>query len=115
MASKEYDLENRTYLFARECRQLVNKLPKSVSNIEDSKQLVRSSGSVGANYIEANESFSKKDFLYRIKVCRKEAKESVLWLNLLSDLNSDEYEFQSLIDEAVELKKIFSTIIKNSQ
>ena len=115
MASKEYDLENRTYLFARECRQLVNKLPKSVSNIEDSKQLVRSSGSVGANYIEANESFSKKDFLYRIKICRKESKESVLWLNLLSDLNSDEYEFQSLIDEAVELKKIFSTIIKNSQ
>ena len=115
VASKEYDLENRTYLFARECRQLVNKLPKSVSNIEDSKQLVRSSGSVGANYIEANESFSKKDFLYRIKICRKESKESVLWLNLLSDLNSDEYEFQSLIDEAVELKKIFSTIIKNSQ
>jgi len=92
----------------------VNKLPKSVSNIEDSKQLVRSSGSVGANYIEANESLSKKDFLYRIKICRKEAKESVLWLNLLSDLNSDEFEFQLLINEAVELKKIFSTIIKNS-
>jgi len=84
-------------------------------NIEDSKQLVRSSGSVGANYIEANESFSKKDFLYRIKICRKEAKESVLLLNLLNDLNSAEFEFQALIDEAVELKKIFSTIIKNSE
>lgn len=115
MAPKEYDLENRTYLFARDCRQLVKKLPKFVSNIEDSKQLVRSSGSVGANYIEANESFSKKDFLYRVKICRKEAKESVLWLNLLNDLNSDEFEFHPLIDEAVELKKIFSTIIKNSE
>jgi len=42
--------------------------------------LVRASGSVGANYIEANESLSKKDFLMRVKICRKEAKESRYWL-----------------------------------
>ena len=55
----------------------MKKLPKTLSNIEDSKQLTRSSGSIGANYIEANESWSKKDFQMRIKICRKESKESI--------------------------------------
>ena len=74
--SKQYDLEERTYEFARRCRDFVKRLPKSISNIEYGKQLVRSSGSQAANYIEANESLSKKDFAYRIRICRKETKES---------------------------------------
>jgi four helix bundle protein len=53
-----------------------SKIRKCQSNIEDSKQVIRSSGSVAANYIEANEALSKKDFLMRIKICRKEAKET---------------------------------------
>ncbi|RZJ56361.1 MAG: four helix bundle protein [Flavobacterium sp.] len=61
----------------------MKKLPRTIQTIEDGKQLVRSSGSVGANYIEANESLSKKDFCYRVKICRKEAKESIYWLTLL--------------------------------
>jgi four helix bundle protein len=113
---KEYDLEERTFLFARECRLLVRKLPKTIETVDDCKQLVRSSGSVGANYIEANEALSKKDFKYRIKICRKESKESILWLRLLSDMNlSQKTEIDSLINEADELKKIFSTILKNSE
>ena len=52
---KSYDLEERTFIFARDCRLLVSKLPKSIANYEDGKQLVKSSGSVGANYIGANE------------------------------------------------------------
>ena len=76
MSKKIYDLEERTFIFAKECRFLLKKLPKTIQIFEDGKQLVRSSGSVGANYIEANESLSKKDFCYRIKICRKEAKES---------------------------------------
>ena len=72
---KKYDLEERTFLFASKVRALTKQLYHSIENIEDIKQLVRSSGSVGANYIEANESLSKKDFLMRIKICRKEAKE----------------------------------------
>jgi four helix bundle protein len=62
--------------FVRNVRVLVKKLDKTLTNIEDGKQLVRSSGSVGENYIEANESLSKKDFMMRIKISRKEAKEA---------------------------------------
>ncbi len=76
MSDKIYDLEERTLQFAITSRLFLKKLPRTISNIEDTKQLVRSSGSVGANYIEANESLSKKDFCYRIKICRKESKES---------------------------------------
>ncbi len=82
-SSKQYDLEDRTFEFARDVRAFVKVLPKTLSNIEDGKQLIRSSGSVGANYIEANESLSKKDFIMRIKISRKEAKESQYWLKLI--------------------------------
>jgi four helix bundle protein len=113
---KKYDLEERTYTFAKHCRILVNKFSYSVSNREDSKQLVRSSGSIGANYIEANEALSKKDFLYRIKVSRKEAKESKYWLRLLKVTNVDlEQEIEELITESDELRKILSAIINSSE
>jgi len=80
--SKYYDLEERTYKFAKRCRDFVKKLPKIMANIEYGRQLIKSSGSQAANYIEANESLSKKDFAYRIRICRKETKESCLWLRL---------------------------------
>ncbi len=63
----KYDLEERTYKLAYDCRDFVKKLPRTISNIEYAKQLIRSSGSVAANYIEANESLSKKDFFHRIR------------------------------------------------
>lgn len=69
---KYFDLEERTFQFAKAVRMFVKKIPRTVANIEDSKQVVRSSGSIGANYIEANEALSKADFAYRIKICRKE-------------------------------------------
>jgi four helix bundle protein len=72
--SKQYDLEDRTFAFAKRVRAFVKRLPKTLANIEDERQLINASGSVGANYIEANEALSKKDFLMRIKICRKEAK-----------------------------------------
>jgi four helix bundle protein len=81
--TKQYDLEDRTFLFAKEVRTFIKDIPRTVASIEDTKQLVRSSGSIGANYIEANESLSKRDFLMRIKICRKEAKESRYWLQLI--------------------------------
>ena len=80
---KRFDLEDRTFAFAKRARALVKELPKTIGNVEDARQLVRSSGSVGANYIEANESLSKKDFVLRIKICRKEAKETRYWLCLI--------------------------------
>ncbi len=113
--NKPYDLEERTYLFAKNCRIYVQKLPKTISNLEDGKQLVRSSGSVGANYIEANEKLSDKDFLFRIKISRKEAKESKYWIRLLQELNLNCTEnARSLLDEADELRKKFSSIISKS-
>ena len=115
--SKTYDLEDRTLAFAKKVRALVKKLPKTLSNIEDGKQLVRASGSVGANYIEANESLSKKDFIMRIKICRKEAKESRYWLRLLETNHKQEQEKtrKNLINEATELMKIFGAILQKSQ
>lgn len=73
--------------------------------MEDGKQLIRSAGSVGANYIEANEALSKKDFLFRLKISRKEAKESIYWLRLITETNSQDYKKKGnqLIDEAIEL------------
>lgn len=114
---KQYDLEERTLVFARHIRFFVKQLPRSIATIEDGKQVVRSSGSVGANYIEANESLSKKDFVMRVKICRKEAKETRYWLKLL-DVSSDsniEKERVRLIQEADELTKIFGSIIEKSK
>jgi four helix bundle protein len=115
--SKQYDLEDRTLEFAKRVRIFVKKLPKTIANIEDGKQVVRASGSIGANYIEANESLSKKDFLLRIKICRKEAKETRFWLKLIdTNDNADlEKERNELIQEANELMNIFGSIIRKSK
>ena len=72
--SKQYDLEERTFQFAKNVSLYVKKFTRTISNMEYGKQVIRASGSVGANYIEANEALSKKDFVMRIKICRKEAK-----------------------------------------
>ncbi len=111
---KPYDLEIRTFLFAKSVRELVYLSQKSIPNIEDGKQLIRSSGSVAANYIESNEHISVKDFDFRIKICRKEAKESILWLKLLQNEFNIQYDLKlvELINEADELKKIFSAIVE---
>ena len=114
---KVYDLEERAFEFARRTRAFVKKLPASVANHEDGRQLIRSSGSVGANYIEANESLGKKDFLMRLRIARKEAKESGYWLRLL-DVGSDTAlaaERDSLVGESVELMKILGAILRKSE
>jgi four helix bundle protein len=115
--SKQYDLEDRTLAFAKEVRQFVRKLNKDIANFEDGKQLIKASGSVGANYIEANEALSKKDFVMRIKICRKEAKESRYWLRLIDTGNDDELEQErkALENEASELTHIFGSIVTKSK
>ncbi len=113
---KTYDLEERTFEFARDVRRFVKILPMTLANVEDSKQLIRSSGSVGANYREANESLGKKDFLMRIKICRKEAKESAYWLRLIeTEEKVSENQRQKLIVEANELMNIFGSIVRKSE
>ncbi len=115
--SKQYDLEDRTFNFAKDVREFARQIPRTIANIEDTKQLVRASGSVGANYIEANESLSKKDFIMRIKICRKEAKESRYWLRLIEtgDDSTLEKNRNILIQEAAELTNIFGAIIHKSE
>ena len=115
--SKTYDLEDRTFEFAKRVRAFVRKTRKDIPNIEDAKQVVRSSGSVGANYIEANEALSKKDFLMRVKISRKEAKESRYWLRLICSRDDEwcEKERVELAQEAQELTSIFGAIITKSQ
>lgn len=113
---KKYDLEERTFMFAREVVRFTGILPKSIANTEIMKQVVRSSGSVGANYIEANEALSKKDLAVRIKICRKEAKESGYWLKLLEINEVDsETRRKALVGEATELTKIFGSIVEKTK
>ena len=114
---KRYDLEERTLKFAKRIRNFVKKLKQTIENVEDGKQLIKASGSVGANYIEANEALSKKDFVMRIKICRKEAKESGYWLKLFGFEDDPELESErnKLIQEATELTNIFGSILRKSQ
>jgi four helix bundle protein len=115
--SKQYDLEERTFCFAKDIRSFAKRLPRNICNLEDGKQLIRASGSIGANYIEANESLGKKDFQFRIKICRKEAKESRYWLRLIDtgEEKSLEADRTILLAESTELMKIFAAIMHKSQ
>ena len=114
---KPYDLEERTFLFARDCRRLLRRIPRTASNVEDGKQLLRASGSVGANYIEANDALSKKDFLLRCRISRREARESRFFLRLLdTGEDSESHDLrQSLVTEATELVRILSAIIRKAE
>ena len=112
--SKPYDLEERTLQFAKASRVFLKQLPRTIANIEDAKQFVRASGSVGANYIEANECIGKKDFVMKVKTCRREAKESRFWLRLVDTGGTEllEQTRKKLYQEAYELLLIFSSIIQ---
>ena len=113
--SKPYDLGERTKKFAKRAGEFIKNVPKALANIEDGKQLIKSSGSVGANYIEAEESLSKKDFAMRMRICRKEAKESRYWLELIEPKENQLNERESLIKETLGLTKIFGSIVEKSK
>ena len=114
--TKKYDLEERTYKFAKEVRDFIKEIPKISTNNIYISQLIRSSSSIGANFIEANEALSKKDFYHRVRICRKEAKETNFWLMLL-DISSNlqlQSKLNNLIQEVNELMKIFGAIVSRS-
>ena len=115
--SKRYDLEERTFEYGRDVRDFVRKLPRTLSNIEDARQLINASGSVGANYIEANEALGKKDFVMHIKISRKEAKESRFFLRLVftDAKNALEKVRSDLVQEATELMSIFGSIVRKTE
>jgi len=110
-----FDLEERTTRFARAVIRFCKSLPRNPINDRLTGQVVGSAGSIGANYREANDALGKKDFLQRLKISRREAKETLHWLELLIEANSlKKVEMVILIKEADELKRIFSSIITRS-
>jgi four helix bundle protein len=113
---KKYDLEERTLKFAKNCIDVCKLVTRDTINKELISQLIRASGSIGANYREANDSITKKEFYHRIGICRKEAKESKYWLELFSHSNSElSNTLEPLIDEALQLARIFSSISKSDK
>jgi len=113
---KPRDLEDRTFLFAESVRGFVKRLPRTIGNTEDVRRLIRASGSVAANWVEADEALSKKDFLMRVKICRKEAKESRLFLRLVDTglTKNNGTDRDARASEARELTLIFSSIISKN-
>ena len=113
--NKYRDLEERTTQFAIQVIRLCKALPKNRINHRLIDQIVCSSGSVGANYREANESLGKKDFLHRMKISRKECKETDHWLRLIEEANPEfDEKLRSIFQECRELRSIFSAIITKS-
>jgi four helix bundle protein len=115
-STKHYDLEERTAKFAEAVIDLMKKLPDNSINKRMITQCVASSGSIGANYCEANEAESRKDFQHKIGISKKETKETKHWLRLLAHANPEFTEvFRKLWQEAHELLLIFSSIIRSSR
>ena len=108
----KYDLEQRTFEFSKRILNMLAALPKTPNNRHFADQCLRSSTSVGANYREANDALGAKDFLHRIRISRKEAKETIYWIRLIIEQNSKlEPRIKSLLQESIELKNILSAII----
>ena len=111
---KNFDLEERTFRFALAVRKFIGRHRWKLEQRTDVEQLLRSSGSVAGNYVEANNPVSTGDFIYRLKISRKESGESRLWLRLLGETSTDERKatLRDLYREADELARIFSAILK---
>lgn len=108
---KKFDLEDRTLLFAKKVINFCKRLPNNTINFKLTDQLIRSAGSIGANYREANDSLGKRDFVHRLRISRKETKETIFWLELVKEANKD-ISVESLLDESIQLRNIFSSIIQ---
>lgn len=109
---EKWDLEKRTTEYAKSVIRLCKTLSRNPINDRLVDQVIGSSGSIGANYREANDSLGKKDFIQRLKISRREAKESLHWLELIIEANSNkDSEIRVLLKEGTELKNILSSII----
>ncbi len=114
--NSKYDLEERTAKLAEDIITLVKKVKANHINKRIISQLVGSGGSLGANYCEANEAESKRDFIHKIGICKKETKETKHWLRLLATSNPEIKDSLKLIwKETHELLLIFSKIKENAK
>ena len=116
IGNKKYDLEARTLEYGKRIIRMCKALPASRVNYVLIDQVMRSGTSPGANYREANETETPKDFKYRVRICRKESKETVYWLELIIEANPEfSKRISLLLAEAKEFVKIFAAIIMNSK
>ena len=106
----KFDLEPRTLNFTKNIIKLCKILPFDNINSVLINQIIRSSASIGANYREANDALSKKDFIHRLRISRKEAKETIYWLQLIKEANQ-KVDINYLVDECSQLRNILSSII----
>jgi four helix bundle protein len=111
----KFDLEERTLVFAKKIIHLCSGLPNNTVNFKLVDQMVRSAGSIGANYREASDALGKKDFIHRLRIARKEAKETSFWLELILEANPKlQPDIDELADECRQLRNILSAIITRS-
>jgi len=116
MTNKKYDIYDRIFKLVVKIIKLTRLIYKSEENKIIVSQLLRSSTSMGANAQEADGVSSKKDFLHCFTIVRKEAKETIFWLRLISELNPKvSVKVESLLKENEEITAIISKIISNSR
>ncbi len=114
--NKHYDLEDRTLEYGKRIIKMARSFKYDIVNNNLINQVVRSGTSLGVNYREANETETKKDFLFRMRICRKEAKETIYWLYLIIEANPElDLRMRPLIRETEELLKIFASIVEKSR
>lgn len=112
----KYDLERRTAQFGVEVIKFAKKIPRDVITMNLISQLVKSATSIGANYCEANDAESRKDFIHKISICKKESHEVCHWLRMVIAAFPDfDPEARNLWGEAKELTLIFSSIVRSTK
>ena len=114
---KPFDIKERTFEFGVQVVRLVNTLPRTVAGVEVGRQLVKSGTSIGANMEEADGAESKRDFIHKVSIARKEARETRFWLRVVraTGLNKDAQEINYLAQESDELVRILSAIIRSAK
>ena len=113
---KKFDIYDRCFVFASKTAQALQHLPRNPFISEYINQLIRSSGSIGANLTEADGAISKKDFMNKLCIARKEAKESIHWLKLIQAISAEKNTvLKDLIQESIEIVLILSKIIQNTE
>lgn len=116
MTLQKREIHDRFYKFALSVLQIVTLIPKTTENLVLIKQVIRSSSSIGANALEADGSESKREFIHRFTISKKEAKETYYWLSLISDHNLKlKNKFSDILDENNQLILIISKIIINTK
>lgn len=110
-----FETRERTFQFAVRVTKLVRQMPRTLDAVEIGRQLIRSGTSVGANVEEAHGAESQRDFVHKMSIARKEARESRYWPRLIQASITDSEETQALIQESDELVRILSAIVASAK